>query len=98
MLRLSLPLSTGVRRAAIAVLVALLLPGVGSDPATAAQAAGHKRKVDKLDRHLRQALDREGDWPARRVIVRVDPTAIGSVQALMKARGDELIRFHRGIS
>jgi len=32
------------------------------------------------------------------VIVRVDLNAIGSVRALMRARGDRPIRFHGGIS
>src|SRR5438034_708189 len=99
MKRLSLPLSTPFRRAALAVaLVALVLPGVCSDSAAAGQNDAHGRRVDKLDANLRHALDHEGDWQSRRVIVRVDPNAIGSVQALMRARGDSPIRFHRGIS
>src|SRR6267378_4568490 len=107
MKRLSLPLSTPFRRAALAVvLVALVLPGVCSDSAAAgendshgrSENDAHGRRGDKLDAHLRHALDHEGDWQSRRVIVRVDPKAIGSVQALMRARGDRTIRFHGGIS
>src|SRR5207245_2852804 len=80
MKRLSLPLSTPFRRAALAVvLVALVLPGVCSDSAAAGQNDAHGRRVDKLDANLRHALDHEGDWQSRRVIVRVDPNAIGSV-------------------
>src|SRR5205814_8249795 len=72
--------------------------GLVSDRERTGQGDAHGPRVEKLDAHLRRALDHEGDWQSRRVIVRVDPNATGTVQALMKARGDRPIRYHAGIS
>ena len=89
-----IPLSiTPIRVAALMVAVGLLITGVRTETASAAGSHRHK-----LDGRLRQALDREGDWPSRRVIVRVDPKAVGSLRKLLQGRGDRLIRFHGGIS
>ena len=75
------------------IAVGVLMTGVRAS--TEAAAGTHRHK---LDGRLRQALDREGDWPSRRVIVRVDPKAVASVRKLLKGRGDRTIRFHGGIS
>ena len=95
---LSLPISTGPRPAAIAVLVAMHLPGVLGHSAKADQGGPNTHKVDKLDTNLRHAVDHDGDGLPRRVIVRVDPAAVSAMEGLLKGRGDKLIRFHRGIS
>ena len=69
-----------IRFVALMIAVGVLMTGVRAS--TEAAAGTHRHK---LDGRLRQALDREGDWPSRRVIVRVDPKAVASVRKLLKA-------------
>src|SRR5687767_4424918 len=86
---------TRFRVVALILAVGMLTTGVRSETAPSGAPSSHRHK---LDGHLRKALDREGDWPSRRVIVRVDPAAAGSLRKLLKDRGDKVIRFHGGIS
>src|SRR5688572_24506792 len=77
----------------LAMCGTLLAPGLWTSSGSAL-AAGHDEKIDS---HLRKAIEREGEVSSHRVIVRIDPKANGAVRALLQARGDRLVRFHPGI-
>src|SRR3954451_1657842 len=86
------PLARG-RFAIFAVAVAWLATGTHGLTAPASDESGTR----KLDAHLRHAIDRDGDEVTERVIIQVDPGAAGTIEAVLKARGERPLRYHAGI-
>jgi subtilisin family serine protease len=78
---------------ALAVALAWLATGTHGLAAPASDASGTR----KLDAHLRHAIDRDGDEVTTRVIIQVEPGAAGSVEAVLKGRGETPVRYHPGI-
>src|SRR2546425_2341030 len=79
-------------RLCVSFCVTLVLLLTGGDGF--AQPRPARSFSSKLDAHLRQSLARDGDASERRVIVRVDPKAAKAVDALLRSRGDRMLRYH----
>src|ERR1051326_4760147 len=85
------------RIAVRALLVALAATLAASVAGLDAHNAASRDNSGKLDAHLKPIVERGDDAAPQRVIVQVERDALGSVTALLKSRGDELIRYHAGI-
>ena len=81
------------RFVALAIALVWLASGTHGFTAPASDDSGTR----KLDAHLRQAIDRDGDDLAERVIVQVEAGAADSVEAALKSRGEKPLRYHPGI-
>ena len=86
------PLARG-RFAIFAVALAWLATGTHG-----LTAASDESSTRKLDSHLQHAIDRDGDDVTERVIIQVDADAAGSVEAVLKGRGEKPLRYHAGIA
>ncbi|HEY7055259.1 MAG TPA: S8 family peptidase [Vicinamibacterales bacterium] len=87
----------GIVRRSLALAIAFVLVSTAGGQAQGRFTGAHARHREKLDNHLRAAVDGGASTP-QRVIIRTRPTDWSVVRRGLASRGDRIVADHESIS